>query len=80
MIVRMTFLGVVKSPSGKNKGFRDHIDIHVGSIDDAKKVWKAWSAKLKDYGVRGASGIFHPLGVYGELKVESFEEAPEDEE
>ena len=86
MIVRITFVGIVKSPSDKKKGYRDHIDLHVGSVADAKKIWESWCGSLAGY-LPGASGIIHPIGngrfahgVFGELKAESFEEAPEEDE
>ena len=73
MIVRITFVGVVKNSAGKKKGYRDYIDVHTGSIGDAKKLWASWAECVRGY-VPGDSGVFHPVGEFGEIQAGSFEE------
>lgn len=75
MIVRITFIGLVPSPTGKKKGYRDCIDVHVSSVDDAKKMFKKWLGH--NSGIRGKSGVFHPLDGFGDIQLESVEERKE---
>ena len=78
MIVRITFVGIVKNSAGKKKGYRDYIDIHTASIEDAKKMWDRWQNNLdRGYMLIGGGGVYHPVGQHGEhgeVKAESFEE------
>jgi hypothetical protein len=82
MIVRVTFLGVVKGHDGKKIGRRDYVDIHAASIGDAKELWNAWNEGfLKiNSGLRGASDMYHPGGKFGEIRAESFKEHKEEDE
>ena len=82
MIVRVTFLGVVKNKEGKKIGRRDYVDLHAASIGDAKELWNAWQeAFIKvGSGLRGASDLYHPGGKFGEIRAESFKEHKEDED
>ncbi len=83
MIVRITFLGIVKNSAGKKKGYRDYIDVHTASINDAKEKWAEWMKSKWGYFI-GNSGVYHPIGnhngiEYGEIKAESFEERKKEE-
>lgn len=73
MIVRIKFEGEVTE--GKKKSvLPDHIDIHVppGEAQKAKEIFLDWTKK--NAGIRGASGIFHPLLGDGRIKIKSVQE------
>lgn len=76
MLARVEFLGII-TEDGKKKGLRDHIDIHVGKLAEAEIILKSW---LKQgVGLRGDSGIFHPLvNKWGEIVIKSVKEAPKE--
>lgn len=78
MIVRITFVGIVKDSAGKKKGYRDYIDVHTAAIENAKKMWAEWMKSKWGFFI-GHSGVYHPIGNhnnidYGEMKAESFVE------
>jgi hypothetical protein len=73
MIARVRFEGIVKD--GKKKAILpDFIDIHVPpeSLDLAKSTFEHWLDR--NSGVKGNSGVFHPINEYGSIKVKSIEE------
>lgn len=72
MIVRVEFFGFVIE-NKKRKKMRDHVDIHVGSIKGVRPMFLGWIARSA--GIRGASGIFHPVGREGSIEIVSIEKA-----
>ena len=64
MIARVKFEGVVKSGE-KKYILPDFVDIHSPNQREALEMFKFWTGKGA---IRGASGIFHPLGVDGEIR------------
>lgn len=70
MIARIKFEAIVVD--GKDKStMQDHIDIQCPNEDTkwAKSLFSKWIAS--NVGLRGASGTFHPLNGYGDIKVKS---------
>lgn len=70
MIVRVEFFGIVQEGK-KQKKMRDHIDIHAGSTKTVKAMFQGWCAR--NSGIRGDSGVLHPLGRDGRIEIVSVE-------
>ena len=73
MIARVHFTGITKKDKTKST-LEDHVDIHVNSdgLKEAREIFSSWTAK--GAGIRGASGVFHPLNGYGDVKIKSVTE------
>lgn len=74
MIVRVNFEGTITE--GKKKSvLPDFLDIHVptGALDMAKEIFTSWLNTSA--GVKGNSGVFHPLGNFGQIKIKKVEES-----
>lgn len=71
MIVRVEFFGIVFE-NKKQKRMRDHVDIHVGSIKGVRPMFLGWVARSA--GIRGDSGVYHPLGAMGKIEIVSVEQ------
>ncbi len=67
MIVRFKFLGIVTDASGKKFKMKDHVDIHSVSRIKAKGIFNVWLRK--GCGIRGDSGVYHPLGNEGKIEL-----------
>lgn len=66
MIVRIKFEGIIFA--GKKKQvLADFVDIHSASPTSAKVVFLNWVDM--GAGVKGNSGVFHPLKGDGEIKL-----------
>ena len=70
VIVRVEFFGIVQE-GNKRKKMRDYVDIHVGSMKGVKPMFLGWIARSA--GIRGNSGIYHPLGKLGNVEIISVE-------
>lgn len=71
MIARIHFEGIVKK--GKKKSvLPDYIDIHVIDLEAGKLTFESWVSK--SIGLRGHTGIFHPIGIQDEIKFKSIKE------
>lgn len=70
MIARVEFFGIVMEGK-KRKKMRDHVDIHVGSAKSVQPMFLGWIKNSA--GIRGDSGIFHPLGKMGTIEIISIE-------
>jgi hypothetical protein len=81
MIVRVHFEGIVEN-NGTKSVLSDYVDIHIApdkGLLRAKEVFLNWTAKSG--GIRGANtGVFHPLGGWGDIKVKRVVEIAGDEE
>lgn len=73
MIVRIHFEGVVKHEKIRSI-VKDYVDIHAGETKEAKEIFLSWIAK--SMGIKGNSGIFHPLAGLGDIKIKSMENIP----
>jgi hypothetical protein len=72
VIARVNFKGIVmRGP--KKLVMRDHVDIHLASLKSAEAMFKMWMARAD--GIRGDSGVFHPLKTYGKIEIMSIKEA-----
>lgn len=73
MIARIHFTGITKKDKTKST-LEDHVDIHVNAdgLKEAREIFSSWTAK--GAGIRGASGVFHPLNGYGDVKIKSVTE------
>lgn len=71
MIVKLKFKAKVKDC----ESMVDSILIQVESIKVAKHMFKEWL--IYSAGIKGDSGIFHPLGIYGKIKLVSIKEKHE---
>lgn len=71
MIARIKFDGVVKD-SEKKTSMSDHIDIHSVDLETAKSTFERWVST--GVGIKGDSGVFHPIGSGGEIKFKKIEE------
>lgn len=70
MIARIRFEGIVKD--GKKKSvLPDHVDLHVppGDSKYPETIFRGWIEDPRALGIRGDSGVFHPLRHYGEIKI-----------
>lgn len=72
MIVRVKFEGTVGHPKAKESHLTDHVDIHAQNIDSAKEIFIQWINT--GMGLRGASGVFHPLLNNGCIKTKEVKE------
>ena len=70
MIVRISFTGITKNDKHKST-LEDYIEIHIGGVKEAKEAFSTWT---RGCGIRGASGIFHPLNGYGDVKIKAITE------
>ena len=66
MIARIEFFGIVNE-NGKRKKMRDHVDIHVGTLKGIRPMFLGWIARSA--GIRGDSGIYHPMGREGKIEI-----------
>ncbi len=64
--MRVSFYGIV-TEGRKKKKMRDHVDIHVGSVNPVKAMFQGWLSRSA--GIRGDSGVFHPLGKDGKIVI-----------
>lgn len=79
MIARIKFEGTVKD--GKKKStLPDYVDIHVPpeGLNTAKEIFLNWVEI--GAGIKGESGVFHPLRGNGKIKIESVTEIDGGEE
>ena len=68
MIVKIDFDGIVRD--GKKKtNLPDSVRIHSNSTEQAKLFFDLWIGKAD--GIRGDTGIFHPVG---DIKIKKVEE------
>ena len=66
MIARVHFESTVKC--GKKKSTtEDYVDIHVADTGQAKEMFLAWTNIST--AIKGANGVFHPLGIDGSVKI-----------
>jgi hypothetical protein len=74
MIARIKFEGIIRGPKKKSV-LPDHIDIHVAPdcLEEAKEIFESFLAK-STLGLKGSSGVFHPLGTGCSIKFTSVEE------
>lgn len=73
MIAKIKFEGVVND--GKKKSvLPDSLKIHIqpGGKKTAKEIFARWMEKSN--GIRGDSGVFHPLGGFGTIEIKGVEE------
>lgn len=66
MIARIEFFGIVFEGQ-KRKKMKDHVDIHVGSLKGVRPMFLGWIARSA--GIRGDSGVYHPVGTMGKIEV-----------
>lgn len=57
-------------------GFKmlDELKLRARTLKEAKEIFMAWVAK--NSGIKGDSGIFHPLSGYGDIRIKSVVEQP----
>jgi hypothetical protein len=70
MIARVSFTGITKKDN-KRSTLEDHIDLHANDLKEAREIFSSWT---KAGGIRGASGIFHPLNGYGDVRIKAVTE------
>lgn len=68
MLARIRFEGIIKNEKKKSV-LPDHVDIHVppDGLITARTIFDEWI--LKAEGIKGETGVFHPLGVFGTIRV-----------
>lgn len=74
MIAKVHFEGIIKE--GKKKSTRpDTVQIHIppGDLNQGKVIFERW-IEGPSLGIRGDSGVFHPLQGLGTIKVGKVEE------
>jgi hypothetical protein len=76
MIIRIKFEGTVVNGEDKST-ITDHIDIHSPTSNTiwAKNLFLKWISD--NSGIKGTSGIMHPLNGRGDIKIKSIEELKE---
>lgn len=73
MIVKVNFVGTVLDGTKKST-LPDTLKIHIhpGGKKKAKELFLNW-VKITN-GIKGDSGVFHPLNGYGTIEVKNVEE------
>lgn len=62
ILAEVPFEGIV----GKHKQL-DTARIHCTGLKEAKEIFMRWVSRAE--GIRGESGIFHPLAGYGDIRI-----------
>jgi hypothetical protein len=72
MIIRVKFEATV-TEGEKKSVIEDSVDIHSPTDDLmwAKNLFNKW--KANNSGIKGNSGVLHPLNGYGDIKIKSAE-------
>lgn len=67
MIARVEFESIVKHPRTKTESrMKDEVLIHVVDVGLASQIFTDWINRVE--GIRGSSGVFHPIGPKALIK------------